>query len=86
MLPAAFTRVVKTSLKLPEDDVVSWLDDILVSRKTWDAHVNLLCTVFQKLLDARFSVNLVIWKFAARCQEYLGMVVDSAGVRPAPSL
>ena len=49
VLPAAFTRVVKTALEPLEDDVVSWLDGILVSSRTWDAHVNLLHTVFQKL-------------------------------------
>ena len=35
VLPAAFTRVVEP----PEDDVVSWLDDILVFSRTWEAHI-----------------------------------------------
>ena len=85
VLPAAFTRVVKTALEPPEDDVVSWLDDILVSSRTWEAHINLLRTVFQKLVNARLSVNFAKCNFAAPSQEYLGMVVDSTGIRPAPS-
>ena len=85
VLPTEFTRVVKTALEQPEDDVVSWLDDILVSSRTWEAHINLLRTVFQKLVNARLSVHFAKCNFAAPSQEYLGMVVDSTGIRPAPS-
>ena len=34
VLPAAFTRIVKTALAPPEESVVSWFDDILITNTT----------------------------------------------------
>ena len=35
VLPSAFTRIVQYALRLPDDDVASWLDDILIASVTW---------------------------------------------------
>ena len=40
VLPAAFTRIVKTALAPSEESVVSWLDDILITNTTWEEHLD----------------------------------------------
>ena len=40
ILPAAFTRIVKTALAPPEEFVVNWLDDILITNTTWEEHLD----------------------------------------------
>ena len=84
VLPAAFTRMVKTALVPPEEAVVSWLDDILITTSTWEEHLDTIHRVFRKLRTAGLSVNFAKCKFAASAQEFLGMMVDINGIR-APS-
>ena len=85
VLPAAFTRIVKTALAPPEESVVSWLDDILITNTTWEEHLDTIHRVFRKLRTAGLSVNFAKCNFAASAQEFLGMMVDINGIRPAPS-
>ena len=85
VLPAAFTRIVKTAPAPPEESVVSWLDDILITNTTWEEHLDTIHNVFIKLRTAGLSVNFVKCKFAASAQVFLGMMVDINGIRPAPS-
>ena len=84
-LPSAFTRTVRTAIAPPNDDIVSWLDDILVSSFTLEDHLATVQTVLRKLCTAGLSVNFAKCNFAASHQEFLGMVVDSTGLRPAES-
>ena len=85
VLPAASTRIVKTALAPPEESVVSWLDDILITNTTWEEHLDTIHRVFRKLRTAGLSVNFAKCNFAASAQEFLGMMVDINGIRPAPS-
>ena len=77
-LPAAFTRMIKPALAPPEESVVSWLDDILITNTTWKEHPDTIRRVFGKLRKADLSVNF------AKCN-FAGMIVDINGIRPAPS-
>ena len=36
VLPSALTRIARNALRLPDDDVASWLDDILIASATWE--------------------------------------------------
>ena len=85
VLPAAFTRIVKTALAPPEESVVSWFDDILITSTTWEEHLETIHRVFRKLTTAGLSVNFAKCNFAASVQVFLGMMVDINGIRPAPS-
>ena len=85
VLPAAFTRIVKTALASPEESVVSWLDDIPMTNTTWEEHLDTIHRVFGKVRKAGLSVNFAKCNFAASAQEFLGMMVDLNGIRPAPS-
>ena len=84
ILPAAFTRRVKTALG-GIDGVFSWLDDILIASETWEEHLTTLTLVLNRLLAAGLSVNFAKCIFGAASQEFLGMIIDCTGMRPAPS-
>ena len=85
VLPAAFTRIVKKALALPLPGLDSWLDDILLASYSWEQHLAALREAFTRLLNAKLSVNFAKCRFAASSQEFLGMVIDCTGIRPAPS-
>ncbi|CAB1107371.1 unnamed protein product [Ectocarpus sp. CCAP 1310/34] len=70
-LPAAFTRRVKSALGHLLG-VFSWLDDILIASDTWEEHLATLTLVLNRLVAAGLS-------------EFLGMIIDSTGLYPAPS-
>ena len=72
-------------LRLPDDDVASWLDDILIASFTWGEHLTSMIKVLSRLLAAGLSVNFAKCIFGAARQEFLGMIIDSTGIRPAPS-
>ena len=74
VLPAAFARIVKTALAPPEEAVVSWLDDILITNTTWEEHLDTIHRVFRKLRTAGLSVNFAKCNFVASAQEFLGMM------------
>ena len=85
VLPSAFTRIVRNALRLPDDDVASWLDDIVIASVTWDEHLTSTVKVLSRLLAAGLSVNFAKYIFGAAIQEFLGMIIDSTSIRPAPS-
>ena len=85
VLPSAFTSIVQNTLRLPDDDVASWLDDILIASVTWDEHLTSIIKVLSRLLAAGLSVNFAKCIFGAARQEFLGMIIDSTGIRPALS-
>ena len=85
VLPSAFTRIVQNALRLPDDDVASWLNDILIASLTWDEHLTSTVKVLSPLLAACLSVNFAKYIFGAAIQEFLGMIIDSTSIRPAPS-
>ena len=80
-----FTRIIRHTSRLPDDGVASWLDDILIASVTWEEHLTLTLKVLIRLLGAGRSVNFAKCIFGAARQEFLGMIVDSSGIRPSPS-
>ncbi|CAN0455895.1 unnamed protein product, partial [Pylaiella littoralis] len=84
VLPAAFSRRVKSALG-HIDGVFSWLDGILIASSTWEEHLATITLVFNRLLAAGLSVNFAKCIFGAASQDFLGMVMDSTGICPAPS-
>lgn len=84
VLPAAFSRRVKSALG-NLDGVFSWLDDILIASTTWEEHLATLAVVLNRVKDAGLSVNFSKCIFGAASQEFLGMIIDSTGLHPAPS-
>ena len=63
----------------------SWLDDILIASTTWEEHLATLTLVLTRLLAAGLSVNFAKCIFGSSSQEFLGMIIDSTGLHPAPT-
>lgn len=59
--------------------------DILIASDTWEEHLATLTIVLTRLQAASLSVNFAKCIFGAASQEFLGMIIDSTGLRPAPS-
>ena len=63
----------------------SWLGDILIASTTWEEHLATLTLVLTRLLAAGLSANSVKCIFGSSSQEFLGMIIDSTGLHPAPT-
>ena len=85
MLPSALIRIIRHTPRLPDDNVASWLDDILMANVTREEHLTFTLKVLSRLLGAGLSVNFAKCIFGVVRQEFLGMIIDSSGIRPSPS-
>ena len=82
---ASFTRCMEMVLG-PEvkDFAVNYVDDILVTSKTFDNHLLHLRKVFQQLAQAGMTINL---NKSALCRDsvpFLGHVLTPSGITPNP--
>lgn len=75
----------QTSIEQPHPDVVSWLDDILISNYVRAEHLATVANVVTKVSHAPLSVKFTKRRFASSSQEFLGRVVDDTEMRPSPS-
>ena len=85
MLPSAFTRITRHPPRLPDDNVASWLDDILIASVTWEEHLSSTLKVLNRLLGASLAVDFANCIFGAAREEFLGMIIDNTGIRVFPS-
>ena len=60
------------------------LDDTIPTR-TFQEQLGLLRETFDCLRQSKLSVNLPISEFCFSVIEWLGMIIDRFGIRPAPS-
>lgn len=81
---AIFQKIVEKTLQgLP--GVVNFLDDILVTGKTFEEHLRNLKAVFEKLRDAGFRLNMEKCKFFDSEVHYLGHIISSRGIKKDPN-
>jgi len=83
--PATFQRVMDSIL----GDVIGlnclvYLDDIIVFSASLQEHVIHLTSIFQKLRDANFKVQLNKSDFLRKETEFLGHIVTQEGIKPNP--
>lgn len=84
--PATFQRLMYKVLgNLMWTHSMAYLDDIVIFSKTLDEHIVHLEQVFEKLRLAGLKVKPKKCSIAHRRLQYLGHIVDSAGVRPDPA-
>lgn len=67
-----------------ESNVFVYLDDIIVIGSDFETHLEVLDRVFQKLRDAKLTINKAKCKFCRPELKYLGYMVDSEGLRVDP--
>ena len=79
--PAIFQRVIYLLLQdIP--NVVAYLDNILITGRSDEEHLQNLEAVLTKLEDARLRLKLSKCSFMSVSVEYLGHRIDSQGFHP----
>ncbi|GFO41266.1 Zinc finger protein [Plakobranchus ocellatus] len=68
---ATLTHVVK-KLLCGMDNVVDYIDDLLIHTETWEAHVKTLSELFKRLQEANFTVRPVKCLLGSRTVDFLG--------------
>lgn len=72
--PATFQRLMQLVLgDVPRCNV--YLDDVVIYTDTWEEHVAILQSVFQRLAEATLTLNLAKCEFAKATVTYLGKQV-----------
>lgn len=85
--PACFARVMNNVLKgLINKICLVYLDDVIILGKTFEEHLQNLKTVFERLHNHRFKVQLEKSDFCLKEIEYLGHIVTTDGIKPNPKL
>ena len=65
--------------------VPNWLNDIITPTRTFEEATRLLRETFDCLRQSKLSVNLSKSEFCFSLVEWLGMIIERFGIRPAPS-
>ncbi|GFN96891.1 Zinc finger protein [Plakobranchus ocellatus] len=65
------TRAVK-KLLCGMDNVVDYIDDLLIHTETWEAHVKTLSELFKRLQEANFTVRSVKCLLGSMTVDFLG--------------
>ncbi|GFO29996.1 hypothetical protein PoB_005650100 [Plakobranchus ocellatus] len=68
---ATLTRAVK-KLLCGMDNVVDYIDDLLIHTKTWEAHVKTQSELFKRLQEANFTVRPLKCLLGSRTVDFLG--------------
>lgn len=84
--PATFQNLMDVVLRplLKGGRVRVYMDDLVVTTKTFDEHIAVLNDVFRLLLHAGLSVNWEKSRFLQPEVEYLGHVVGRGTLKPSP--
>src|SRR3978361_1844963 len=83
--PATFQRLVDRIIGQDlEPYCFAYLDDIIITGKTFDHHLALLKEVFSRLREANLRLNPEKCQFGRKSLKYLGHLVTSEGIRTDP--
>jgi hypothetical protein len=84
--PSTFQRIMDAMLVgLRDVEVLVYLDDLLIFSETIEDHVRRMRSVFNRVREANFKLNVAKCTFAVPEVVYLGHVVNKQGVDPNPS-
>ena len=79
--PATFQRLINQVISgLTGCD--AYIDDVIVYSETWSEHVEIMYKLFEKLSDAKLTVNLCKCEFGKATVTFLGHVVGQGNVKP----
>ena len=83
--PATFSRLMCTLLAdLSFEEVISYLDDVLIYSKTFNAHLTTLRRVFSRFREANLKLSPEKCKWFQKQTEFLGYLITENGVRTHP--
>ena len=85
-VPPAFANHVGGSIMgIKKIGARNWLDDMIISIRTFEQQLELLWETFDCLGKRKLSVNLPKSELYFSVVEWLGMIIDRFGIKPAPS-
>ena len=79
--PATFQRLIN-DVTSGLDGCEAYVDDVVVCSDTWDSHVKRIRALFDRLTEAKLTVNLTKCEFAQAEVTFLGHVVGLGNVKP----
>lgn len=82
--PAVFQRAIITALRPLLDNILVYMDDVLIKCKTFTEGLQILDKVLAALTEAGFTVNAKKCSFFKISIEYLGNLITKGTVRPSP--
>ena len=84
--PATFPRLMCTPLlaDLSFEEVISYLDDVLIYSKTFNSHLITLRRVFSRFREANLKLSPEKCKWFQNQTEFLGYLITENGVRTHP--
>lgn len=79
--PATFQRMIHSVIKnLPNTN--AYIDDLVTGSDSWEAHLEDVERLFQRLVEANLTVNLAKSEFGQAKVTYLGYVIGQGKVAP----
>lgn len=78
--PKIFQRVLSEIL-FKFDNIIIFMDDVLIFDKTKDEHTNSIINVLQALQNANLNINLNKCEFFQTSIKYLGLEIDNEGYK-----
>lgn len=83
--PATFQRVMNNILRGLQNEICAvYLDDIIIFSTSLEEHIQRLKTIFERLRNANFKVQLDKSEFLHKEVDYLGHKITQNGVKPNP--
>lgn len=83
--PSTFQRVMNNILRGLQNEICAvYLDDIIIFSTSLQEHIERLRTIFQRLRDSNFKVQLDKSEFLKQNVDYLGHVITPDGIKPNP--
>ena len=79
--PATFQRMVN-QIVADTEGCEAYVDDLIIYSDTWEQHMEQLRHLFEKLSEAKLTVNLLKSEFCHATVTYLGHIVGQGQVRP----
>jgi hypothetical protein len=79
--PATFQRLINSVIAEIEG-CEGYIDDVIIYSDTWEEHLKIMRKFFQRLNDAKLTINLLKSEFGCGHVTYLGHVVGQGQVKP----
>ena len=82
--PATFQRLIN-SVTSGIDGCDAYIDDAIIYSDTWEEHLSTIRQFYDRLGDARLTINLSKIEFACATVTFLGHVVGQGQIKPVDS-
>ena len=79
--PATFQRLIN-DVTAGLDNCEAYVDDVILYSDTWEEHIKLIRTFFERLTEAMLTINLAKSEFGCAQVIYLGHIVGQGQVKP----